>query len=478
MPEEQQPTPINTTEPAQPLVTAEPTITPSVPTTQKVKKSSPKWLLPVIIAGVVALLLGAGAYGYMGIYMQTPENLWKQSVKNTGKGFSDFVNQPMQSQKGGKVAGTFKVTYPVAADGTISGSYDDKSTQVNASVGASGVRANLELRGLTQDAANSQDIYVKVDGLNTVGSLLGGTNTELGSLVSSIDGKWYVLDHTLLDQATATLKEGDTKTPTAQEVQKEAQDLSKKFAVILNERLFTTDEKNAVVIVKEKLAKEDFKGRKSQHVKVQVRKDQLRSMVIALKDAAKDTKVKDWLVMGDTNKTFEEALDFDSLLKDIDNANYDNAVADVWLDTGLKFVRNVRINAVDKKDPNKVTGSVDFMLDYTGGDELPLSITITNQESDKNKGSINLGMNINKKSYIIKFTAAVDGNFDGQKVNGNADLTVTPSGDTLKVEKPTGAKNILELVGGLMGQTSDLQTQLSSPSGSDFSGILDDLQLQ
>ena len=474
MSEDQQlPVQTNTQEPVvQPVAASTATSAP------KTKKPMPKWLLPVIIVAGSLLVLGGGAYGYLGVYMQTPENLWKQSVKNTGKGFADFVNQPMPTQTGAKVNGSFKLTAPVIADGTISGAYDDKSTQLTASAGLSGVRANLELKGITAANASTQDLYLKLDGLGSLGSLLGDEAAGVGELLSGIEGKWYVIDHTLLEEATASLNKEEAKTPSPQEIEKEVQELSKKFAVILNERLFTTDDKKAVVVVKEKLAKEDFKGRKSQHLKVQVRKDQLREMVVALKDATKGTKVAD-LIIGDSKKSLEEALDFDSLLKQIDNANYDNAVADVWLDTSLKYVRNVRIQAVDSVTKKSV-GSVDFMLDYTGGDELPLSVTITNTESDSNNGSINLGMNINKKSYVIKLSAGVNGDFDRQNIQGTAELTVTPSNDKLTVEKPTGATNILELIGGLMGQSGSLQSQLADPttSGADLSNLLDDFQLQ
>jgi len=358
------------------------------------KKPMPKWLIPGCIVDADLLVIGGGAYGYMGVYMQTPENLWKQSVKNTGKGFSDFVNQPMPAQTGAKVSGSFKLSSPLIADGTINGAYDEKNTQLTASIGASGIRANVEVRGIAAENTTTQDIFVKVEGLSSLSGLLGPEVSGVGELLTGIEGKWYFLDHTLLDEATASLKKEDAKTPTTQDLQKDVQELSKKFAGILNERLFTTDDKKAVVVVKEQLAKEDFKGRKSQHLIVQVRKDQLREMAIALKDATKNTKVEE-LLIGDSKKTLEEALDFDSLLKQIDAGNYDNATADVWLDTSLKYVRNVRINAIDA-DTKKTTGSIDFMLDYSGKDELPLSITITNNDSAANNGTITLGMNINK----------------------------------------------------------------------------------
>jgi hypothetical protein len=96
MSEDQQlPVQTNTQEPVvQPVAASTATSAP------KTKKPMPKWLLPVIIVAGSLLVLGGGAYGYLGVYMQTPENLWKQSVKNTGKGFADFVNQPMPTQTG------------------------------------------------------------------------------------------------------------------------------------------------------------------------------------------------------------------------------------------------------------------------------------------------------------------------------------------------------------------------------------------
>jgi hypothetical protein len=455
---------------------SENTATPSsAPTSQVIQKKKLKLVPLLAVLAAVVLLGGGGAYGYFGVYMQTPENLWKQSVKNTGKGLTEFVNQPMPTQKGAKISGSFKLTTPLAADGTIAGSYDEKSTQITASAGASGVRMNLEVRGITEGSATSQDVYLKVDGLKAVSTLAGGDASEFGSVISAVDGKWYVIDHTLVDQAAASAKQSsDKNTPSPEELQKEAQELSKKVATILSERLFTADDSKAVVTIKEKLAKEDFKGKKSQHVKVQVQKSQLRDMIVALKDAVKDSKVNGWLSLTKEGKSFEDSIDFDSLLKNIDDANYDKAVADVWLDTSMKIVRNVRIDTSDSKTGD--TSSLDFMLDYKGGDELPLSITLSGKDkSGDNSGSINLGMNINKKTYVIKLTAGVDGTFDKQKVQGSADLSVIPSGDKVTVEKPAGATNILELLGSFMNQTNLTQTQLGS---SDFTTLLDDVQLQ
>ncbi len=460
---------------AQPTLSAQP-ITDTALNVIAVKK--PKKTIFIAIFAAVLLIGGGGAYGYFGVYTQLPENIWKQALSNTGEGLKKFVNQPLPSQKGGKIDGSFKLTTPTTADGTMTGSYDEKNTKLTATAGIAGVRANFELRGITPNNATSPDLYFKVDGLKSFGGLVGGDASSIGSIFKEVDNKWLFVDHTLLDQATANAASAGAKTPTSAEITKDAQELSKKVSVVLNERLFTTDDSKAVLGVKEKLAKEDFKGRRSQHLKVQVRKQQLRDMVVALKDTVKDSKVKDLLMTGQTGKTFEESINFDSTLKDIDKANYDNAVADVWVDMGLKYIRNVRISDnTDKSSP----ATIDFMLDYKGGDELPLSVILTTKGANGD-ATVNLGLNINQKSYVLKLTAGVDGIFSGQKIQGTGELTLTPSDEKISVDKPTGATNIMELIGTITGEVQSLQTQLGGQAGTNggiqLKSLIDDFQAQ
>ena len=468
-------TPQPVTDEVPPTVSAQPTDIP-IPNTNIAKKPKKTLLFAILVAAL--LLGGGGAYGYFGVYTQLPENIWKQALSNTGDGLSKFVNQPLPSQKGGKIDGSFKLTAPTSADGSITGSFDEKNTKLTATAGLAGVRANFELRGITPGNATNPDLYFKVDGIKSFGGFVGGDTSSIGSIFKEVDNKWLFVDHTLLDQATASAASAGAKTPTSADITKDAQELSKKVSVVLSERLFTTDGSKAVLGVKEKLAKEDFKGRKSQHLKVQVRKQQLRDMVVALKDTVKDSKVKDLLMTGQTGKTFEESINFDSTLKDIDNANYDNAVADVWVDMGLKYIRNVRISDnTDKSSP----ATIDFMLDYKGGDELPLFVILTTKGANGD-ATVNLGLSINQKSYVLKLTAGVDGIFSGQKIQGTSELTLTPSDEKVSVDKPTGATNIMELLGSITGEVQSLQTQLGGQTGTNggiqLKSLIDDFQAQ
>ena len=411
---------------------------------------SKKFLLP-LLAGIVLLGLSGVAYGYFGVYQQTPANIWKRSLNNTSKGLQGFSNKAPTSKKGVKVEGSFKITEPTAADGTIKAASYATTTLFTADAGAAGFRANVEVRALPVTGATSPDIYLKVNGLKGIAGL-AGLGSQLDSTINGLENKWFFVDHTLLDQAAQNVTK--SKTPLSEspdQLQKGANDIAKKMTTVINDRLLSTDSAKAVLAIKSSVGKEQFKGRPSEHLIVQVRKQQLRDFAVAMKDALKTTKAKDWMVGDDTTKTFEQAINFDSLLKDIDNANYDNAYADVWLDTGLDYVRDVRINASDGTAASK--SYVDFLLDYTGGDDYPISLTIADNDAN-NSGTVTIGVDLNKKNDDIKLTAAVAGTFSKQKVAGTATVTISPSDDKVTVEKPTDAVNLMNLVSGFLGKGS------------------------
>ena len=443
----------------QPTPASQATTSTPAPKTNKPKK----WLLPVV-AGAAVLLLGGGAYGYFGVYTQSPSYIWKQSVKKTGEGLKAFLEQVPATPKSSKINGTFKLTTPVAADGTLTSVSDEKNMQLTTSFGAAGIRANLELRGITPSGASNPDLYVKVDGVKGLAGLAGSSASEIEPILNSVDGKWFVVDHTLLDQATASLKTSDAKIPSNEELRKDMIELSKSMTAVLNERVFTTDDTKAVAALKAKVAKEDFKGRASQHITVQIRKQQLKDFVVAMKDTIKDSKVRELFAPNTNGKTFEQAIDFDGMLKDLDKANYDTMVADVWLDSSLHYIRNVRIPIVDEKDAKKTTGSIDFMLDYKGGDEYPLSVTMSNKDKDA-EGTITIGMTLKKASSDATLTLGLDMTSEGQKIQGSAEFKMSGSNDAVSVEKPAGATNIMNLLGSYMSELQQLSSGLGALTG-------------
>ncbi len=464
------------------ITNAEPVVQPAVTTAYTFPEIKPqskksKWFIPLVLCVAVAVLASAGAYAYVGVYMQTPENLWKTALKKTGKSLDYFVNQPRAGKKGATYSGSYKVTAPVVSDGTLEASTDGSTTKLLANAGALGVRGNLEVRGITVSGANHPDLYVKINGLKAIAAMLGNSYGNIGPTITRLEDKWYVIDHTLIDSAADKVGSSITS-ETPEQIQKDVKDISRKVSTVLNDRLFTTDESRAVVKITEKLAKEDYKGRKSQHLKVKVNKGNFRAMVVALKDALKDSKAQEWLLMGQTNTSFEKALNFDNLLKQIDAANYDKATADVWVDTGLQYIRNVRITNVDPVA--KSTTQIDFMLDYTGGDTFPLSVSVTKKGANTD-AVVSFGIKVSKKTDNVMLSVDANGTFEKQKISATSQLTVLSSDAKVTTEKPAGATNIMDLIGTYLKQSqaevnSQNKLQVRTGINPTLRSIADDVQ--
>lgn len=425
-------------EPVQQPVTA---TQPAPATTQKVKKPRSKWLMPAALAGV--LVLGGGAAAYVGVIQQSPENIWKKSMSATSKGLEELANKSSADTRKGMVFdGDFKLEKPAVIEASLEGKSYENDAAMTMSVAASGVRVNGEIRTKTAENSENPDLYMKVTGLDNLDSLAAGLGVDpsVATLLAEVNDQWYMIDHTLLDQATASA--GDTTSLTPED----AKVISEKLTTVMRERLFTDDASKAVVTVTENVGKEDFEGANTYHYKVKMNKETTKDFVTALKDALKETKFKDLVLMGDTSKSFEEAIGFDGMIESIEDTNFDNAKADVWVDMKTKFVRNVRI-ALEEG------ASLDIGMPYDGGSTIPFKIKITGDD-DEAKGGLTLSMSINKDNLDTELGLDVDIDYKDEfnadvKMGGKMMLKATD--DKVNVDTPEGAKNILELVGGLMG---------------------------
>lgn len=453
-----------TTDTAKPVQT----LSDSGPNPPVKSKSKSKWLVPAVVVGVIAL--AGGGYAYMNVLQPSPEKLWQSSLKNTSENLTEFVNKK-SSNKGFKMDGSVKVTEPTAGDATFTGSSYENSAKFNTTISMSGISAKIDLRTIPAANSKNPDIYLNVTGLKGLGGLLSaGAGADYSTILNEIDGKWYMVDHSLLDQATAKATQSSGSNTISQQ---DMQDIAKKVAGVMSDRMFSTDPAKAVLVIKEKLGKEDFKGRKTQHLKVQVQKQQFHDFAVAMKDALKDSKAKDLIMMGKSG-TFEQAIDFDNMLKDIDGANYDKAVADVWVDTGLKYIRNVRIQD-ESTENGKMTA--DFMLDYKGGADLPMTISLNQTKgSDSMNGSLGLTMYKNRNQADMNMN--LTGNTGPDKVAASGKMTFVGTDDKVDVQKPEGATNIMNFIGQIFGQ---IQASGGAAAGStkpalDTTNILDDLQ--
>lgn len=412
-----------------------------VPTAKKRSKA----LLPIVFAAF--LVLGGSAAAYVTVYQRSPEKIWSRALSNTASGLETILESgTTQQQKGVKMVGTLDVKSPVVIDGEMKGAWLDNNGSFVADVNTSGVRMNVELRTIAVEGAQSPDIYMKVDGLTQVSSLLeGALGPEADSLIGSINEQWFYVDHTLLDQYLQSADEEAAITLSEEDLRQ----LSDKLMVVMRDRMFASDEK-AVFTLSEKIGKETFEGADTYKVKVAVNKENFKALVIELKDAIKGTKLEELLKASDPEKSLEELLDFDQLLEQLDKADFSKATAEAWIEANGGYIRNVRVYP----EQDNATNYIDFGLNYTGGDSFPLSIKLT-MDDESTKGTFSLGMNVNPKTQGLTMTLDADMKLDGEPFKMGAQMSLSGSDEAVAVEEPVDAINILELMGELQGSSLD-----------------------
>lgn len=434
-------------EPAAQALVSQPVVSGGLPVNPVTpgKSKRLKFLLPVV-AGFF-LLLGGGAAAYSHFVLNSPSGIWKRALKTTASGFDQLVDVASQEESaGGKLSGSFKIESPSVVDGNLSGAWHGSQSTLSLDVGFSGLRPKLEMRGLPASEGASPDIYVKLSDLAGFESLFGSFDPAVSDMIGEINNSWYVIDHTLYEQALLSAEESQDS---AVELSAEdVRDIGERTSKVLKQHLFTDDPAKAAVIVDEPIGREDFEGKATYKYRLKVQREQLKTLVTALKDSLSETKLKEIVTANTDTGSFEEALDFDQLLGSIDEADFDSAIAEAWVDMEHKFIRNIRITPTDLKEGE--IGYLDFYLPYEGGSDYPFTVRVVSKD-DSGEFNVSTVVNINTDTRAVKISFDVDGDQYGEKVIARGSLEVVSSDEELNIEKPADAKNIYELVGLFLG---------------------------
>jgi hypothetical protein len=419
---------------------------------QSKKTKRPKKLRVVAIVAICLLVLGGGAGAYFGYYLPNqPENLWRAALTNTGKGYdkiSGYINSA-KYDKGTKVDGSFKFnTSGLAADGNISGVSDDKNnSKYTGSISASGLKVNFDLRTIAS-STSTPDLYFKVDGLQGLGSLLGLDvyGPGLSKSIDGINGQWYLVDHTLLDQYT-----GQSTSATQSITKKDVNDFLTALNGPTKKYIFTSDQNNMAIVAERQIGREKQDGLNTYHYKVGLNKNNLKKWNKETCDNLKNNKLYKMLNFNIDQAALEKQC-YDTT--DIDSID-SSKTADAWVDTHTKLVHKVRFST--SKNANNY---IDVLQNYAGGSKIPFAIAFSSDSSgEKTSGTINI--TYDSKTTIVKIAGDVTtkGSTNG---SGNFSLTVSPNSSAVNVDKPAGTKNILQLINDL-GLSSLLSPQSSVP---------------
>ena len=407
-----------------------------------------KYLLPIVLAG--ALLFGGGAAAYVNVFQKSPQKLWERALSNTSEGLEKMIEIGLNdSDKGMAFDGTLEVSSPIAIDGTMEGNWYEGTGSMSAEITASGANVNVDVRSIAEDASTTPDIYARISGLSQVDTLLGGAlGNEAGSIIEGVENQWFFVDKTLIDQALMSMDESETPSIS----QEDMKEVSANVMAVMKNRFFASDDKG-VFTLQEKIGKETFEGTETYKVKVAVNKDNFSAFVTELKDAIKETKIEELLKTSDPEKSLEEALNFEELIKSINDADFSKAVAEVWLEANGGYVRNVRIYPED----GNTQSYIDFGMKYEGGNVYPLMMRLTMDE-DEAKGTLSMGMNVDSSNADATMTVDADMTMSGQSFKMKMSMSLKGSNEKPTVDAPEDAVNILELLGAMqMGNMSSYE---------------------
>ncbi len=471
------PLPQNSFQPQQSLQPMQPMA--PAPTSNK-KSSKKKFVL--IGAFLAIFLFGGSAAAYVQFVANSPENIWERAMNSTAKGLdamAELQKQQMSSTSAQKLDGTFKLTSPLAADGSISLVADKSNAEMTMDVGAAGTRLNAEMRMVDAANSDSPDIYFKVKGLDSIGALLGLGGPEAaayGDMLTAAEDQWYSVDHTLFDQALASAAEGGGSLATLS--QEDLNKIALQFSTVVKDTLLSTDPQKAVFEVANEVGKEDFEGTKTFKYEVRINKDHLKSFITEMKSAMADTKVAE-LVASMSGQSYEEAVKLDELFADIDKQDFSNSTADVWVEAGGRYIRNVRLYPV-KDDKQK--NYLDIGIPYNGGDTIPLSFKAV-IDDEGTRGTVASGIELNRTSNGLHGWGTIDVSMDSESdpIKFEYDMNVNPTNDAPKTDKPEGVKDALELLGalntGAMTRIED-STSLDQYDSLLDQSLTDDIELQ
>ncbi|MCA9333356.1 hypothetical protein KDA00_05800 [Candidatus Saccharibacteria bacterium] len=410
--------------------------------------------MPIIIIALV-LILGGSAGAYFGVILpNNPEYLWKKSLSNSAKGLDKAVEYQKNKGEvnGYKFSGNFKGEFQQALiDGNFEGTTYKGDADIKADFGAAGSRMNLEILAETPENADYPDLYVRVKGLEALGSILGASDPEVSQIFSTINNQWYTIDHTLFSQISSSSKSNDSKSPTDL-TPDEINQVLIAISDTTSQYLFSTETDKAVLVVQEKVGAEEVDGRKMYHYKVSINKENYKEYLNALKDALKATPLTKVSGLEDLDKPFE------SMVKAADNLD-ESETADVWVDKSTKLLRKVRFS--DKENSNNY---VEISLNYDGGKTYPLQIFAQSGDSGS-KAMFDMTLSLNTESNETSLDAKFQAGEGKDQSKIELSMKQQDNNEQLNITKPADAKSIYELIGSFYGGSP------SPVGGDDFAPI-------
>lgn len=406
------------------------------------------------ILAVALLVLGVGGYIF-GIYLPNqPDNVWQNGLKNSGKAVRSValdLNEKGQLEKLKKtemiVTGEIKgkdFSASVNSNSKLDTSKTNSSGTVTAKAAGTDMKLNVDLMTDVPQGKIYPDVYFRIGGLKSLGSesLLAG--------FGDYDNKWISVKSDYIEQMYKADTGSAAPSNKEQVNSGDVAELIKAVSDVSNEYLFSSSKDKAVLENKEYKGKENVDGVSTYHYIVGVNKDHMTAYCKAL-----TLKVNSLPIAKKLQSDAQIKEDNDNADKDCkqstDDFTKDNDTFDAWVDAKYKIMHKVRLYE-DKERKNYV----DFGQNYKGGKNLSLFI---GYHDDAQKSDVKFVIDLNSKDITSKGTLTLSSKQTGSEYDGSFSLEVKPYSGEVKVEPPSGAIDIRDLLGSFGAGYDDTSAQ-------------------
>jgi hypothetical protein len=441
------------------VVTSSQFATPAAPAVppKKASKRSRKKLLFMVIPVVVVLLAGSAAAYYFGYY-KNASLVYSQSLSNTGKAYTSMITYLTKQQKvnykGVTGSGSYKFKdSSFSTDGTVNFNSDGSNSDTKFNIGLAVTRVNLEIRTIKAQGDTNPDIYLNASGISGLGSLLG--SPELDQTLNNLNGKWIVIDHTLLDNLQSKIAQTDaskmSSTPSEADVISELQ----AFGNVNNQYVFTTNKSKAVTEVIKNYGLTTINGHKVFHYLVGFNKANVEQYITAQEAALKASSLGAWLASDGETSAIDSA--YKSLETSAGKINASDTI-NVWSDINSRLIYQVRVSSTT----NPAANFVDVGVNYKSGNSIPFFLDA--QSSDNTSSSTtSLAATVNTATNAVSLNLNISGMSSGSPESLSGSFNFTPTNNPVALTAPTGAETLSQILDQL-GLGGLLDAYLNSPT--------------
>jgi hypothetical protein len=430
---------------------------------KKNTKLSKITIFSIVFLGII-LIAGVATAAYTQIVLNNPDRIWQDATANTREGIDEVSSQIETANfNGGQVSGSLNIESPIVATASMEGKWFNNNTEISSETSIAGIDLQSEVRAVNNSNTSNPDFYIKIDGLDSAASfselLLPGSKT----LLEQANNNWYKVESSDIEELAELPVEINTEDLGAGAYKEEVE----KVKNLIKDFILTEDQ-SKVAFNYTPIGNEDFNGREAYKYDVKPNKERLEELLKELEAVFEEVQA--------LNVPGADDITEDINLQNITETDLNKEVkVEVWVDTELRYFRNVRIYLDADSEPSIVaTGNyIDFGLNYNGDDELPFYVNYkADRSSNTGEVDVLITASLNRLTTSIKLQFDINAKAEGQTVKASGTLQLTPSEEEVQVQVPETFETLDSLLGNIFGSGLIVKNELELFDDSGFCSMM------